>query len=452
MRCTAFIFALSGILASCTTANSQAGAKSEEKHVMGAPRELREPRGTVSIAVLPLENNTGDNTLDSAGRGLAEFMAQELLSRPQFAVVERQRLSNVLQELRLSQTAVMDQEIALQVGRLIGARLMVFGGLAAFDGQQLISLRIVDVETSQVLSGAQQRRGQNDQLDELARRAMRKALSGLDTPQIQEKQDGREEALLLNRGPKRKSRSIGIVIGVQKYKNRDVPTALFAVNDAREIRRMLVENLGYDEADILFLENPTKADFEAIFGAPGSDGRIKAYLRGQAPSAVDLFVYYSGHGAPGLSNRQAYLALSDASPDYIETTGYPRSLLIKNLSRFGARNTTLVLESCFSGTSGGGALFHNASPLVIQAHDDAITSGITLISSSGPEEISSWYPEKRQSLFTHHLLKKLKDNPKIRLGELVQSITPSIEAGAERLYGRKQKPRLSGDARSRLFE
>jgi curli biogenesis system outer membrane secretion channel CsgG len=73
-----------------------------------------------------------------------------------YVLVERERLLAVLRELNLGSSGLADDATALRIGRLTGARMMLFGAYQIVAGQMRLDLRLVDVETSLVLSTAEQ--------------------------------------------------------------------------------------------------------------------------------------------------------------------------------------------------------------------------------------------------------------------------------------------------------
>ena len=78
------------------------------------------------------------------------------------------------------------------------------------------------------------------------------------------------------------------------------------------------------------------------------------------------------------------------------------------------------------------------------------SGNIDLFSSSKADEISSWYPEKRHSLFTYFFLKGLQGDAdknkdgSITTAELDEYIAENVPYVARRLYGRKQTPAFTG--------
>ena len=65
-------------------------------------------------------------------------------------VVEREMMDKLLAELKLGSSDLADSETALQLGKLLSARLMVTGYLSAIDEGFRLSLRLIDPETSAV--------------------------------------------------------------------------------------------------------------------------------------------------------------------------------------------------------------------------------------------------------------------------------------------------------------
>lgn len=108
-----------------------------------------------AVAVWDLDDLTEASAPES---GLGELLAGPVIAALQqrgYTVVERQRLLLLLEELRLGSTALADESTRLQLGRLSGARWMVFGGYQAYGGRLRVDLRVVDVETGKVLRAAQ---------------------------------------------------------------------------------------------------------------------------------------------------------------------------------------------------------------------------------------------------------------------------------------------------------
>jgi len=68
-----------------------------------------------------------------------------------YEVVERQRLILALEELRLG-VSLADEDTRLTVGKIVGARFMIFGSYQVFQEKMRIDLKFVDVQSGRVLN------------------------------------------------------------------------------------------------------------------------------------------------------------------------------------------------------------------------------------------------------------------------------------------------------------
>ena len=256
--------------------------------------------------------------------------------------------------------------------------------------------------------------------------------------------------------------AIAVVIGNRDYGDKDIPAVEFAINDAESVKKYLINVLGYQEGNIIYLPNATKARFEATFGTKENyrDSRLYNYLK---EGKSDIFIYYSGHGAPDLKTKDGYFVPVDADPQTISLTGYSLQQLYDNIAKIAGErkspDTFIVIDACFSGASEAGLLVKNASPITISVENPLLTmeNTVVLTSSSGAE-ISSWYPEKNHSMFTYFFLKALREGAEKPDGEVTaEDIFLSLSDSANglpyyarRLHNRIQTPQLTGD-KDRVF-
>lgn len=118
----------------------------------GAPVRDQRP---IAIAVWDLED-LSVHPVDRIGMGevLALQIAAHLERKADYQVVERQRLIAVIEELHIGSSDLADASTRLQLGRIIGARQMVFGAYQAIGASLRLDLRRVDVGTGRILNTA----------------------------------------------------------------------------------------------------------------------------------------------------------------------------------------------------------------------------------------------------------------------------------------------------------
>jgi hypothetical protein len=240
--------------------------------------------------------------------------------------------------------------------------------------------------------------------------------------------------------------AIAVVIGNANYKK--TKSVRYALNDALAIKQYLIQAFGYKEDNIFYIEDANKSDFELMFGT-------KDQHRGKLFNAVkknksDVFVFYAGHGAPGLKDKNAYFVPVDCDPQYIEISGYLSETFYKNLSLIPAKSVSVVLDACFSGAN----LFENISPIVIKPKGIMGIKNGNMLASSKDSEVSGWYNEKEHSLFTYFFLKAIQDpnadkdkNNKITFNEVYRYVSDETEGVpffARKLHGIDQNPVIQG--------
>ncbi len=225
-------------------------------------------------------------------------------------------------------------------------------------------------------------------------------------------------------------RGHAVVIGIERYRQR-LPKADFAAADARAMAQYASVALGYPEENVALLtdEGATKGDFEKYFDR---------WLPNRVDKDDEVFVYFSGHGAPNPRNGDAYLVPYDGDPTYLSETGFPLKRLYAALAKLPAKKVTVALDSCFSGAGGRSVLARGARPLVVK-QAEAAPSGLTVLSASASDQISNTYNEQGHGLFTYFLLKGLKEKG-ADLRAAFNYAKPEVSKVARRQYNADQEP------------
>jgi TolB-like protein len=146
-------------LASCATTSVPQGAPSPASPSASAKREAGPSLRRQTVAVLPFSNDgvAGHERLDFLREWLPDAIGAALASSGELRVVERRELLRVLQEQKLGSSALASQEGRLDLGKMVGAQTLVFGGFAAIGDVLQLSARIVDVETGVILRSVVER-------------------------------------------------------------------------------------------------------------------------------------------------------------------------------------------------------------------------------------------------------------------------------------------------------
>jgi TolB-like protein len=126
----------------------RAGVEQLATRIIEATSEANHLR--IAVADFPdLENVTSD-----LGRYIANRLTTRLAQSPKFSVVERQRLGQILAELKFGMSDLVDPTKAKQLGQIAGVEALVVGTVSDLGNQVDIDIRLIEINTSHMLLGA----------------------------------------------------------------------------------------------------------------------------------------------------------------------------------------------------------------------------------------------------------------------------------------------------------
>ncbi len=126
----------------------------------------------LTIAIVDFQNRSGDAGYDAVMAGLTGAFINDLNGTKQFRLIERERLSSVIDELSLSVAGLTDPETAKEVGKVLGVDALLFGNLSSVtystnkqtifiawtEGEKTeitLDARLVRTETGEILATGQ---------------------------------------------------------------------------------------------------------------------------------------------------------------------------------------------------------------------------------------------------------------------------------------------------------
>ena len=188
-----------------------------------------------------------------------------------------------------------------------------------------------------------------------------------------------------------------LVIGVEHYPG-GLPDAQFADRDAQAVYRYLIA-LGVPPDHIRRLTDGT-----------ATRGRIRMdlrWLKRNAKPDSTVWVYFSGHGAPG-ARGHAYLVPSGGDPNGLAYTAFREDRLYRDLDRLPARRVLVALDACFSGNGGRSVLGKGMRPLTLVRKETIPSTGkLIVFSASRADQEAGPKESAGHGLFTYYFLKGL---------------------------------------------
>jgi curli biogenesis system outer membrane secretion channel CsgG len=114
---------------------------------------------SATIAVWPFDSHVVGTTSPPSEQLVLQEMLPDMLGAalsvsPRLRLVERQRLHDVLNEQKLGSSVLAEEQTRLRLGRLLGARLLVFGSHMRIGDAWQLDIRVVEVETSRILASS----------------------------------------------------------------------------------------------------------------------------------------------------------------------------------------------------------------------------------------------------------------------------------------------------------
>lgn len=247
---------------------------------------------------------------------------------------------------------------------------------------------------------------------------------------------------------------IAVIIGNKDYIN-DIKNVEFAVHDAETVKKYFIKTFGIPEKNILYKENADGAVFTDIFGQKDGVKKSRLYQLTvkQKPDAV--YIFYSGHGIPGLSDKKGYFAPVNVIKDNAESTGYSIDVFynnLKELKSLGVKKIVVIIDACFSGDSDVGMIIEDVSPIYAKVDNQLVAdeSGVVFTATSG-SDYATWFREKFHGLFTYYFLKGIggdadkNADKKVTVGEMRDYLLATVPDEAMFIKGIAQTPQVRGD-------
>ncbi len=186
------------------------------------------------------------------------------------------------------------------------------------------------------------------------------------------------------------ARYYAVIIAVEEYRDPMITDLSQPISDANNFYRVISSNYTFNQEDITFLKNPTKAD---IIGT-------LHHLRNVVTSEDNLLIYFAGHGYWDEEMMTGYWLPSDAERNN-PVNWLPNTDLTNYLNALKTKHTLLIADACFSGGIFKTRAAFNPSASIEKLY--RLTSRKAMTSGNLNE-----VPDK--SVFIEYLIKRLKEN------------------------------------------
>lgn len=235
---------------------------------------------------------------------------------------------------------------------------------------------------------------------------------------------------------KQNTNTFAVIIANENYQS--VAPVPYALNDGNIFREYCLKTLGIPEKQIKYIPNAT-------------GNQIKAQVNWlqnicEVFEDAQIIFYYAGHGIPDESSRTAYLLPVDGIGTDI-STGYKLDDLYSALGNIPAKNVTVFMDACFSGSKREEGMLASARGVAIKARSGMPQGNMVVISAAQSDETAYPNNEEKHGMFTYFLLKKLQETQgDVTLQELGEYITTNVSQQSILLNGKSQTPCVTPSA------
>jgi len=103
-----------------------------------------------TLAILNFKNLKNDKTFDWMKYAITDFLTVELTAVSALQVLERMELNKIIDEQEFGNTDLIDPESAGEMGKLLGAKILVAGSFVV-DKEVTITCKLIEVKTGKIL-------------------------------------------------------------------------------------------------------------------------------------------------------------------------------------------------------------------------------------------------------------------------------------------------------------
>ena len=206
-----------------------------------------------------------------------------------------------------------------------------------------------------------------------------------------------------------------VVIGINKYKDKNIPELKYAERDGEAVVAYFKERLGVKKENIYTLlgKDATTENIKRVIGV---DIKKKAQKNDQ------IVIFFAGHGAPepeakslNADGIEKYLLSYNSELDALYATAIPMREIEYLFERYASERVVFILDTCFSGQIGRSVktagLGMRSGILMSDFYNRmAAGKGKVIMAASGANESSQELDKLKHGVYTYYLLEALSGN------------------------------------------
>jgi hypothetical protein len=223
-----------------------------------------------------------------------------------------------------------------------------------------------------------------------------------------------------------------VIISNENYKYEEsVP---FAKNDGEVFRIYCQKTLGIPESNIRYAPDATLNEMNYQFS--WLEDALKAY-----DGTARAIIYYTGHGMPDESSKEAYLLPVDGFSKSPATSALSTRALYDKLGKMNSKSIMVFLDACFSGAKRDGNMLASSRGVAIKPNSNPVGSNTVVFSAAQGHETAYPYKSMKHGMFTYYILDKLQQaGGAVTMGDLSDYVTTQVKRKSVVENGKSQTP------------
>ena len=193
-------------------------------------------------------------------------------------------------------------------------------------------------------------------------------------------------------------RNYALFVAVEQYKDDKINDLDKPVRDARNLKKVIMDNYNFKEKDVILLENPTRNEIVSTFDK----------LAKMMTPKDNLLIFYAGHGVWDSQLKKGYWLPADASRD-VRSNWFSNGDLRDYISGIPSKHTLLIADACFSG-----GIFKTRDAFAKKA--DAAVLELYKLPSRQAMTSGAMKTVPDESVFLKYLTQRLEQNTKPFMG------------------------------------
>lgn len=125
----------------------------KEKEAEKARFKIADKKGKTQVAVMDLN---AQNVSMGTGAVVSDFLRNSLFRTNEYIVLERANIDKVLKEQAFQLSGCTTTECAVEVGKLLNVKQVIVGSVGKIGDKYYLGVRVVDVETGEVVKTAEE--------------------------------------------------------------------------------------------------------------------------------------------------------------------------------------------------------------------------------------------------------------------------------------------------------